>query len=224
LPDSVGMYPVDRFIGTTAVLDFSPKLVRIFRFFGTDGKLAISPRDEVAISRFINSWDELVISRRDVEAALEFCGGDTADLRGIIFYTSLGDFWKYEKLESWEYVYFYSPYLGRDACNMLIEKRLSFVGVDSLQLEHPAINFSSHELPFVLNCQARQNVVAKIKELACFSSHVALLGSDVLIYENLRIPGELKSSLVQFHGVPLNMRLEAMNDNALVRPYCYVRE
>jgi kynurenine formamidase len=103
-----------------------------------------------------------------------------------------------------------------------VEARLSFVGVDSFQLEDPIINFNGLELPLALNQSARQFVKERLGSIERFSNHLALLGHDILIYENLRLPPEIRNRLINFHGVPLNMRLEGMNDNALVRPYCTV--
>ena len=147
-----------------------------------------------------------------------------SSLKGLLLYTGLSGWWRYEKFESWEYAYFYSPFLTEDACDFLIENKLSFVGIDAFQLEHSIINFNGYELPLVLHEAARKHVAGRLTQIELFNNHFALLGKDILIYENLKIPAEIKNQMVEFSGVPLNMRLEGMNDNALVRPYVSVVE
>lgn len=216
------MYAVDRFVGTVAVLDVSTKVSKLDTYFDKLGQLAVDVRDERAILNFLGCLSSLAINRDELKECLRLCGRPLTAVVGVLFYTGRSVLWRYNKFESWQYAYFFSPYLTHDACQHLVEARLSFVGVDSFQLEDPIINFNGLELPLALNQSARQFVKERLGSIERFSNHLALLGHDILIYENLRLPPEIRNRLINFHGVPLNMRLEGMNDNALVRPYCTV--
>jgi kynurenine formamidase len=223
-PKSVGMYPIERFVGRAFVADFSHKLAPIEPFFNKDGKLNISPRDDARVPAFLCAVDGLAITKEELTTLLQHAGLSLSSVSGLIIYSGLSSLWRYEKFESWEYAYFYSPFLTEGLCDLIVQSRLSFVGIDAFQLEHPIINFNGHELPLVLNQTAREMVVKKLDEMDMFSNHQALLGNDILVYENLRLPPEVKNRLVLFSGPPLNFRLEGMNDNALVRPYLSIIE
>jgi kynurenine formamidase len=221
-PKSIGMYPIERFIGQVFIADFSEKLKPLAAYFDKEGKLSASIRDETSVMAFLKATSELTISKADLTKLFKTYDVAVSSLKGLILYTGLGNRWQNKKFESWEYIYFYSPFLTDDACDFLIENKLSFVGIDAFQLENSIINFNGYELPLILHEAARKHVAEHLKQIELFSNHFALLGKDILIYENLRIPAEIKNHMVEFSGVPLNMRLEGMNDNALVRPYVSV--
>ena len=216
------MYPIERFMGRVFVADFRDKLKPLIPFFDKVGKLSVPLRDEAAVMSFLKTVDELAISKDDIIDLLKTYDVAVSSLTGLVLYTGLSEWWRYEKFESWEYVYFYSPFLTEDACDFLIENKFSFVGIDAFQLENSIINLHGHELPLILHETARQYVAKRLGEIEMFNNHFALLGKDILIYENLKLPAEIKNHVVEFSGVPLNMRLEGMNDNALVRPYVSV--
>jgi len=217
------MYSVERFIGPTLIADFSTKRHVVSPFFDQEGKFSVEATDGARVLEFLKSLDDLQITRSDIERAFDVAKIQNPHrLKGLIIHTGSSQFWQYRKFESWNYAYFYSPFLSEDACDLLINLGISFVGVDAFQLEHPIINFNGHELPLILNATARDYVESKLALQDEFSNHFALLGNDILIYENLRIPLELRGLEVLFSGPPLNLCLEGLNDNALVRPYAVV--
>lgn len=217
--DSIGKYPVERFVGSVAVLDFSAKIDSIRPFFDDSGVLAIKPGDAETLSKFLHALDELRITGNELQQALTRCGASSA-LKGILFYTGLSSLWQYKKFESWQYLYFYNPYLSSDACEFILAQNYSFVGIDSFQLEHPIINFRGDELPVVTDRQGREFIAARLSDINMkFSNHLALLGNDILIYENLKLPTECRDRIVDFSGVPLNFQIAGLNDNGLTRPY-----
>jgi len=221
-PKAVGHYPIERFIGPVFILDVSQKMAPLLTYFDKVGKLAIDKHAEADVLNFLNLLDTLSITRADIENALKTSNCAIEKLSGLLLYTGLSDWWRNEKFESWEYIYFYGPFLSENACDLLVANRLSFVGIDGFQLDHPIINFNGHELPLVLHSSARQHVSTKLEQIDKYSNHHSLLGKDILIYENLRIPPELRNREVMFSGVPLNLQLEGLNDNALARPYVTV--
>ncbi len=176
-------------------------------------------RDAETCLAFLRSLDKLEITKQDLDQALGTMQIGINSLRGVIFYTGLSDSWVYRKFESWEYIYFFGPFLSPDACAELTAGGISFVGVDCFQLEHPIINFQGQELPIILNPDCRRYVSNKLDEVEFWNNHKGLLGNDILIYENLNIPAQLKDALVQFVGVPWNIRIDGVNDNTLVRPF-----
>jgi kynurenine formamidase len=140
-------------------------------------------------------------------------------LSGILVYSGVGRYWTYDTFDSWSYAYFYGPFLSREACESVVHGGLSFMGIDAFQLEHPLINFSGDALPLVLSPECREYVNTRLPELSPFPNHQRLLSNDVLIYENLDIPGALGDQTAFFSGVPLNLQLPELTDNALARPY-----
>lgn len=216
---SVGEYPVDRFIGKVLILDVSSKLAAIMPFFAESGELQIEPNDGASFLALLQKLEHLEINRSELEERLKLCGSHLDSLRGIIFYCGLSRFWRNRKFYSWEYLYFFNPFLSKDACELVVSNGLSFIGIDALQPEHPIINFGGDEHPLVLNLECREYWYNRLKKIEPFTNHQALLGNDILIYENLKIPQDIANREVEFSGVPLNLHLRGLNDNALVRPY-----
>jgi kynurenine formamidase len=221
---TVGEYPVERFCGPVGVLDVSSKLDPIRRFFSTAGYLEVNPQDEQAVWSFLQALGAMKITRADLDAAESSWHRPLSSLRGLLLYSGAGAFWQYKTFESWNYIYFYSPYLDDDACAMIVESGMSFIGIDAFQIEDPIINLRGDELLVVLHRACRLYVEQRLSANEVFSNHSALLDNDVLIYEGLAIPEEVVGRTGMFSGVPLNFRIPGMNDNALVRPYIVLEE
>jgi kynurenine formamidase len=219
---SIGEYSVDRFVGRVVVLDFSEKVEVIRHFFDETGKIKIDPKDGKSFMEFLILMSHLEISAIEIEKAMERINCDFTYIKGILIYSGLSSLWQYKKFESWEYLYFFNPYLSQDANEIIIRNNLSFIGIDALQIENPISNFGGDELPLVLNKKCRDYVYEKLRCLKTINNHTALLSNDILIYENLNIASEIVSKEVGFSGVPLNFQIEGLNDNALVRPYAFV--
>jgi kynurenine formamidase len=215
----VGDYPLDRFVGNVAIIDISDRLRPIKRFFDEHGALTVKPVDKSRVLEFLSALDFISVSDDDITTRLDRLGVGFDKLRGLLFYTGLCDYWRYRKFQSWDYIYFFGPYLTADACRLLCESGLSFVGIDTFQLEHPIINFNGDELLVVLNNEGRKFIDAKSTMIDAFSNHRALLSNDILIYENLSIPKQVVSRVLPFSGVPLHFQIPGLDDNALVRPY-----
>ncbi|HEX5705514.1 MAG TPA: cyclase family protein [Pyrinomonadaceae bacterium] len=217
--ETVGKYPIERFIGSVAILDFSSKLLQLSEDFNERGEFIVNIDDKDKVLEFLQSLDKLSITASDLTGSLDHMNVRIEDLRGILIYTGLSRFWKYEIVESWNYAYFFNPFLAEDACDLIVNKKLSFVGIDCLQVEHPIIDYSGDELPLVRHPECRQYVKEKLKVLKGPMNHRKLLGHDVLIYENMRIPKGLVGQKMWFSGVPLNLQIPELDDNALARPY-----
>lgn len=215
----VGAYELERFVGDVAVLDFTAKLDAVDPYFDSHGHLTISPRQSGEMLSFLRALDDLEVRLDDLQDALARADATLDELSGLLFYSGVGRHWTYNTFDSWSYAYFYSPFMSSEACDAVVDAGLSFVGIDAFQLEHPLINFSGDALPLVLSPECRDYVSDKLSELSPFPNHQKLLSSDVLIYENLDIPPSLGDRTVQFSGVPLNLQLPELTDNALARPY-----
>lgn len=222
-PQLVGSYPVERFIGPTLVLNVSDKLAQIQEYFTDEGHLEIDPRDGTKMLEFLRGLDELKIDLAELVERVDRCGCDLESLTGLLFASGANLYWKYEAFESWQYLYFYNPCLTREACEAIVAAKLSFVGIDAFQLEHPLINFRGDELPVILNPDCREFVRERLAVVSEFANHTMLLGNDVLIYENLRLPRNVRGVRGHFSGVPLNFQLPGVTDNALARPYFVVK-
>jgi kynurenine formamidase len=218
----VGEYPLGRFVGPVLICDVSRLVEPVLSHFSSEGLLKIEPSDGDAILAFLKELDVAVIDCAILEEAADQAEIALSDMHGVIFRAGISEYWKYATFDSWQYAYFYNPYLSDDACRLLIEADLSFVGIDAFQLEHPIINFEGDELPVILNPGCRNYVSAKLAEVNEFANHKLLLGSDILLYENLKVPVELGGKVAQFTGIPLNLQLPNVNDNALCRPFVYL--
>lgn len=214
-----GQYPVERFIGPVLVCDVSAKMDQLLTAFSEDGSLAIEPTDGQRMLSFLQALDTAAIGASDLRRFGEQADTSLEDLRGLVFFSGASRFWQYATFDSWQYAYFYNPFLTQDACELLVNAGVSFVGIDAFQLEHPIINFVGDELPVILNTGCRRYVAEKLDQMDEFANHTGLLAADILLYENLNVPAELAGSVVDFSGVPLNLQLPDVNDNALCRPY-----
>jgi kynurenine formamidase len=221
---SIGEYPVERFIGRTLVLDVSHKLEAIRRFFRENGEVNIEPRDEHNWLAFFESLESLEVDREELEELIQGSGELTPDTKGLLFHTGLGSFWQNKQFDSWRYIYFWGPYLSTASCDFIVKNKLSFVGVDAFQLEHPIINFRGDELPLVLNEKCRDLVRRLLNYLTGRANHNDLLGNDIFIYENLSLPEAINGHVVDFYGPPLNIQLVGVNDNGLARPVAVLKE
>ena len=218
---SIGAYPLDRFVGDVAVLDFSGKLAALRLHFNPSGEFIVDPHDKETMLSFLTSLDDLEITASDLREALQQADASLDSIKGILIYSGLSKFWRYEIVESWSYIYFFNPFFSEEACQLIIDNGLSFVGIDSLQVEHPIIDFAGDELPVVMHQECRDYIAQKLQSLKGAMNHRMFLGNDVLIYENMQIPKELAGHTVWFSGTPLNLQLRGLDDNALARPYAY---
>lgn len=217
--EAVGAYPLERFIGKVLIVDVSKKLEAIRPFFSSQGVISISPGDNTTLAKFLASLENLAISEEEIQSVL---ASAKDDIKGILFYTGLSSYWQYRPFQSWQYIYFFSPFLSTAACQVLANHKMSFVGVDSFQLEDPIVNFRGDELIVVLDSEGRRLIRERLDMINVYSNHHLLLGNDILIYENLKIPVNVVGTQCGFSGPPLNLQVDGLNDNALVRPYLIV--
>jgi kynurenine formamidase len=220
--ESVGAYPLDRFVGQVAILDFSGKLASLKLHFNESGEFIVDPHDKETMLGFLKSLDELEITASDLTEALQNMNVSLDSIKGVLIYSGLSSFWRYEIVESWNYIYFFNPFFTEEACQLIVDHKLSFVGIDSLQVEHPVIDYAGDELPVVMHQECRDYIMQKLQSLKGAMNHRIFLGNDVLIYENMQIPKELAGHLVWFSGTPLNLQIPGLDDNALARPYAYL--
>jgi kynurenine formamidase len=215
---TVGAYDLGRFVGDVVVLDFRHKLSSIATYFDEDGMLTIPSSDGDTMLSFLQALDTLCITDSELIDAVKAASATLSELTGVLFVSGASAVWQYHVFDSWAYRYFYNPFLSEAACAVLTAADISFVGIDAFQLEHPLINFRGDELPIVLHPSCREYVANRLQGTT-FINHTALLGNDVLMYENLRIPPELCGRVLGFSGAPLNLQFPDLTDNALVRPY-----
>jgi kynurenine formamidase len=218
---TVGEYPIERFVGDVAVLDFSAKMLPLEPWFDDDG---VFVRDRFAdFGVFAEQLDGLEISVSEFDRALTDLQCNLDDLNGVLIYSDTSRFWVEKIYESWEYRYFYSPYFSTDLAKFLVDSRLSFVGIDSFQIEHPASNFRGDELPVMVNSEARQLLREINDGRKGHTNHDYLLGGGLMIYESLRLSTEVTGTRGYFSGPPLNLRLAGLDDGAMTRPYLIVK-
>lgn len=210
----VGEYPIERFVGSVAVLDVRHRMEPVLRFFREDGDLSVDLSSEREVRQLVESLETLAIGRDEVEASL----AGVSDPRGIVLLSGLSKYWAYGVFDSWRYAYFYNAYFTSEACEYIVEMGLSFVGVDAFQLEHPIINFNGDEQLFASAPRLREDIRSQLRAIDSFRNHDVLLGSDVLIYENLNIPDALAGVVCDWFGAPMNLHLSDLNDNAICRP------
>jgi len=219
---TIGDYPVDRFVGPVAILDFSAKLAPIRRYFDPSGNLAIRPAEGGRMLEMLRALGRLEIGTADLMDALDRL--NATDLRGVLVYSGLSAYWRHQSFDAWNYLYFFNPFFSVEACHRIKDLGLSFVGIDALQLENPVINFRGDELPIVLHDPCRRFIAEALALNERHPNHRILLGNDILIYENMKIPAEATNRVVQFSGAPLNFQLQGVNDNAMVRPIAMMEE
>jgi kynurenine formamidase len=215
---TVGEYPLESFVGPAVVLDVSDKAARLDRFFTAEGRLALDPRDEAAGLAFLQALDGLAVTREEVAAGLERAGVDPSEVRGVLFHSGLARHWIYQKLQVWEHRYFFSPFLEAEACRHLAAAGVSFVGIDSLQIDSPWLNMTGQEIPFVLNPGCRR-LIAERRAASWPGALSALLERDVVVYLNLNLPELLAGRVVEFAGPPLNLQIEGATTSSVVRPF-----
>jgi len=217
--DSVGAYAIERFVGSVLVLDFSSKLQKIKSFFDDKGKFLVDLKDEEKMMLFLKALEKLEISTSEFNEVLKICSASLSSLKGILLYTGLSAYWKYEINDAWNFIYFFNPFLSSEVCEQIACYNFSFIGVDTSQIEHPIVNYNGDETPLVSNPKCREFVIEKLNAINGRLNHKILLEKDILIYENVNIPPEVANCVVDFSGVPLNFQIEGMNNNALARPY-----
>ncbi|WP_163512190.1 cyclase family protein [Fodinicola acaciae] len=227
---TVGQIPIDRFIGPCAILDFSHRCEALQDWFTDEGVFRRGRLER--FDEFLALGRGLGVSRLELEGALKSVDAVIPDLKGVLLYSGLSRFWTNGVFESWEHAYFYAPFLMSDAIEFLIGEAsaLTFVGIDAFQLEDPISNLRGDELPLISNelsvIEAKRGVRTMVKAAVAHwrerSVHQQLFEASVVIYENLNVPAALANKCGTFSGPPLNLQLESLNDNALVRPYFVV--
>ncbi len=215
---TVGEYPLESFVGPAVVVDVSDKVARLDRFFTLEGRLDLDPRDEAAGLAFLRALDGLAVTREELAACLERNGLDLSGARGVLFYSGLARHWTYQKLQVWEHRYFFSPFLEPAACRDLAAAGVSFVGIDSLQIDSPWLNLTGQEAPFVLNPQCRR-LIAERRAASGPGALSALFEKNVVIYLNLNLPSVLAGRVVEFAGPPWNLQIEGATTSSVVRPF-----
>lgn len=213
-------YNIEDFVGKVLIIDMSQKIKKMFNYFDKSGHFNIELTDINACYNFLKSIDELKITFKDFKCSVSANNLSLSEeIKGILFYTGLSKFWKYEKFESWEYIYFLGLDLTDDLSDFFIKQKLKFVGIDSFQLGNPIINFSSQEKAFVLSSKCQEFIKSKNNSLKHLGTREKLLANQVYIYENLNIPKELINSKMEFFGVPMNIGITDFNCCSIVRPF-----
>lgn len=215
----VGEIPLERCQGHVLVVDVTTKLATIAEYFHPDGRFAVDPRDQQRCLAFLQRLDEIEITDQDIGVALRQAGATLAELHGLLFLSGLSRFWAQHLFQRWEYLYYFNPFLSSRLCRHLVDSGVGFLGIDGLQLEHPAANLSGQELPFVLHSSCRRHLEAKRRSFRHFSVTSYLLAQGLLLYHNLNIPVALAGQPVQFFGVPLNLRIPGAVTGSVVRPF-----
>jgi len=213
---TVGEYPLERFVGPVAIVDVSRRSDAVAPFFDAQGTLQVEPRDEASSLAFLESLAGLAVTSEDLLASLRAAGVALRELRGVLFFSGLSRYWKYQKFQAWEHRYFFNPFPTPELCRELAGSGISFVGIDSLQLEPPIGNFLGQELPFILNPACRR-YIARQRADGLFNVARSLFAGDVLIYQNLNLPSFLAGRCGEFFGVPLNLRVDGAS--SAVRPF-----
>ncbi len=218
---SVGEYPLERFIGKVAVLDFSSKMENLESWFDDRG---VFNRDRIGqFDEFVATFERLEINVDDLTGELDRLDVNLEELIGLLIFSGSGKYWSNEVFESWEYRYFYAPYFSMEAAQLLADtSSISLVGIDAFQIEDPVANFRGNELPLMINSKAREYVRTRLASWLGDTNHERLLGNGILIYESVRLPLDVAGKVGEFSGVPLNLQLPGLDDDAVTRPYLLI--
>jgi kynurenine formamidase len=214
---TVGEYPLESFVGPAVVVDVADLTAGLDPFFDAEGRLAVDPRDEGAGLAFLQALDGLEVTREELAARLAQTGAGP-EVRGVLFHSGLARHWTYQKLQAWEHRYFFSPFPSPEACQDLAAAGISFVGIDSLQIDSPWLNLSGQEIPFVLHASCRRRI-AERRAAARPGALAALFAGDVVVYLNLNLPETLAGRVVEFAGPPWNLQIEGATTSSVVRPF-----
>ncbi len=218
---TVGEYPLERFIGPCFIANLMHKTKFLDDWFDHRG---VFNRERIhEFADFVAQLSNLKITADDYRDASRDSGApDLAELTGVLLYSGNTAYWTHEIFESWEYRYFYAPYLSDEVTELLLAAQVSFVGIDAFQIENPIANFRGDELPLMINKTARDLVKDKLNEWKGSTNHERILGNGILIYESLSITQEIAGRVGQFSGPPLNFQLPGLDDDAIARPYFVV--
>ena len=203
------------------MLDFSSKMAALDGWFDDRG---VFNRDRIGeFDEFVATFGSLEITVADLLAELDRLDVKLEDLLGLLIYSGSGKYWTNEVFESWEYRYFYAPYFSTEAAQLLADTgSISLVGIDAFQIEDPVANFRGNELPLMVNPTARKDVRARLASWKGETNHERLLGNGILIYESVRLPSDVAGAVGEFSGVPLNLQLPGLDDDAMTRPYLLI--
>jgi kynurenine formamidase len=148
LKKKVGDYPLNRFITEAIVMDVRDKLNNINPLIDRGGYINLEKLgygEEVAKNFFlIIESMEISLSEFQTQVKDKDIGG-----KAILFCTGLDKYWQYGQFEPCRYAYFFNPYISAELARFLVKEKVSLIGIDTLQIESPLINFGGSE-PFSL--------------------------------------------------------------------------
>lgn len=223
LAKNVGSYLLDKFVCEGIVIDVHDKLKDIIPLVNHKGYFNFEElgHGEQIIENFLSIIGDMEITLDDF---LEKVGGQNVAEKAILFCTGLDKYWRYEQFEPWSYVYFFNPYISVELAKFLIEKKVSLVGIDALQIENPVINLGGRE-PFPMISEKYKGIIKrKLQEVSQNFVHQMLLENDIMIVENLKGLTEIPQPKFLFIAVPLKLTVPGCVDNSITRPFALAFE
>ena len=224
----IGKYPVKNFIGEVLVFDASEKVKKFADCMGFSEitKSLHLIQDDMFYEKLDKSLDILAINEKEFTKE---CGKDIEG-KVIIIYTGLDKLWTYGEKNAWEYLYFFNPYIEYELAKHFVDKKISLLGVDALQIEDPIINFDIPDEPDELTEALKVNLTSRgeeligkrLKKIKKIFIHKLLLSNQILLIENMKNVDKLLNKQSLFIAPPLKLTLPNCSDNSITRAFAIV--
>jgi kynurenine formamidase len=146
--------------------------------------------------------------------------GDRIENKSVIIYTGLDKYWTFGAKTAWEYMYFFNPYIGEDLADFFVEKEISLLGIDALQIENPIINFDK-DCPY-LTSSAKTYIEEKLEYVRNHFIHKILLSKEIMLIENMTNVGKLVGKKSLLIAAPIKIVLKTCADNSITRAFAIV--
>ena len=217
LHEKVGGYKLNSFIAEAVTIDVSHKLDTIRPYFNNKGDLDFNKlRDNIkSVYDFINLIETLKITPNDISHIID----DDIKGKAILFYTGLDQYWNYKSYYPSEYAYFFNPYISYEVAEILVSLNISLVGIDTLQIENPIINFNGKESHFTFD-NYKEAIYSRLKHLYDNEfAHPIFLNKGIFIVENLKNLNRILGHNSLFCSVPLKLYCADCTDNSITRAF-----
>lgn len=218
----VGDYPLSSFVTDTVVIDVRSKLDVIRGYYDKNGRIDLSSlgTGRQLIDKFFGILEQMAISLDEFIAQVP----PTVSLekKAVLFCTGLDALWQFKSSEPWQYSYYFNPFISPELATYLIERKVSLVGIDALQVENPLINFCGKE-PHQMAWDGYEAFIEEqLKSLYKNLIHKLFLENNIMIIENLKNLNSLigKSSLLC--AAPLKLLASGCTDNSITRAFAVI--
>jgi kynurenine formamidase len=212
----VGQHPMECFVLEAKVFDAREKVRKFHTALKIDSGDDFIRYEEEFFKILFSQIEELSIGLDEFQSKVH---GNLKN-KAVLIYTGLSDRYKgFVEKPNVLSPYCFAPYVDSALAGFLVDSDVKILGVDSLQIENPIINFEkmSHQLP----AAAKSIVNKKISELQSGCTHKTLLKNKVFILEHL-------TALDKLHGKtllccpPPKFEIPGCDDNSITRAFALV--